>query len=159
MANKQKLGICKNIECDNFNKKLEIGQEEEPLCPICHKPLEMSEKKPVGLSKSWIIVIVLFVILLVVGGFVGYEFFRDTKPARSRNTITAEQTKNVEKETAERSDKVESDASLFDQLMNSDDEDVTEKITERKKDTLAETAGAEKEKVVTPQAEQAATRP
>lgn len=59
----KKVGICKNIDCDNYNKPVEIELGGEFECPLCHQPLKEHVGKkddPSGKKK----------VLMIVGGLV-----------------------------------------------------------------------------------------
>lgn len=36
----KKVGICKNIDCENYNKEVEVASGAEFECPVCHQPLK-----------------------------------------------------------------------------------------------------------------------
>ena len=59
----KKVGICKNLDCDNYNKPVEIELGGEFECPLCHQPLKEHVGKkddPSGKKK----------VLMIVGGLV-----------------------------------------------------------------------------------------
>lgn len=45
----KKIGICVNIDCDNYKKEVEVEPGGEFECPLCHQPLKegkSSKKDP-----------------------------------------------------------------------------------------------------------------
>lgn len=59
----KKVGICKNIDCDNYNKPVEVEFGGEFECPLCHQPLkEHVGKKQDSFGKKKV--------LMIVGGLV-----------------------------------------------------------------------------------------
>ena len=59
----KKVGICKNIDCDNYNKPVEVEFGGEFECPLCHQPLkEHVGKKQDSSGKKKV--------LMIVGGLV-----------------------------------------------------------------------------------------
>lgn len=54
----KKIGICVNIDCDNYKKEVEVEPGGEFECPLCHQPLKegkSSKKDPDDSGKrvSW----------------------------------------------------------------------------------------------------------
>lgn len=39
----KKIGICRNIDCDNYKKTIEVEPGGEFECPLCHQPLQEAE--------------------------------------------------------------------------------------------------------------------
>lgn len=48
----KKVGICRNIDCDNYKQVIEIEAGEEFECPLCHQPLEDAGSKGSKGSKN-----------------------------------------------------------------------------------------------------------
>ena len=61
----KKIGICKNIDCDNYNKRVEIEFGGEFECPLCHQPLKegkaISDEEKEKKKKK---------VLMIVGGLI-----------------------------------------------------------------------------------------
>ena len=76
----KKIGICRNIDCDNYKKTIEVEPGGEFECPLCHQPLQEAEggrKKKVkgedgGDKKPWMIIGGIVVVAALAGG--GYYF-------------------------------------------------------------------------------------
>lgn len=67
----KKVGICKNIDCDNYNQEIEVASGAEFECPLCHQTLKEKaggKKVNPGDKKLPLIIAVGVVVLGLVGG-------------------------------------------------------------------------------------------
>ena len=67
----KKVGICKNIDCDNYNQEIEVASGAEFECPLCHQTLKEKaggKKVNPGNNKLPLIIAVGVVVLGLVGG-------------------------------------------------------------------------------------------
>lgn len=76
----KKIGICVNIDCDNYKKEVEVEPGGEFECPLCHQPLKESKtSKPIpetGGGKSKLELIVGGIVVLAALGGGGYYFMK-----------------------------------------------------------------------------------
>ena len=65
----KKVGICKNIDCENYNKEVEVASGAEFECPLCRQTLKEKAGKvgPEG-NKLHLIIAAGVVVLGLVGG-------------------------------------------------------------------------------------------
>lgn len=65
----KKVGICKNIDCENYNKEVEVASGAEFECPLCRQTLKEKAGKvgPEG-NKLPLIIAAGVVVLCLVGG-------------------------------------------------------------------------------------------
>lgn len=81
----KKVGVCKNIDCENYNKEVEVASGAEFECPLCHQPLkEKGGKKGDPVNPSPLPKILAGVVVLaLVGGGVYWGMSGSDKPAQT----------------------------------------------------------------------------
>lgn len=80
----KKIGICVNIDCDNYKKEVEVEPGGEFECPLCHQPLKEKISKPgpdTGGGKTLGLIVGGIVVLAALGGGGYYFMSGNTGPA------------------------------------------------------------------------------
>lgn len=112
----KKIGICRNIDCDNYKKTIEVEPGGEFECPLCHQPLQEAEggkkRKPKedggGDKKPWMIIGgIVVVAALAVGGY----YLMDHGPEDKGDSVADSTAVNVQKEKVLAKDTVQVDSS------------------------------------------------
>lgn len=95
MAKKQ--GICRNIDCDNYKKNVEVEAGEEFECPLCHQHLEEtggggSKKKKGGggTGSNWKLIGIIAAVVLAIIGIVLFFLFGNGTPKARKLTLDQE---------------------------------------------------------------------
>ena len=68
----KKVGICVNLDCDNYKKEVEIEPGAEFECPLCHQRLKEKAGTPHDSSGKGKIIAIVLALLVVGGGAAGY---------------------------------------------------------------------------------------
>ncbi|NDV65266.1 Ig-like domain-containing protein [Bacteroides sp. 224] len=74
----KKTGICRNLDCDNYKKEIEVEPGGDFECPLCHQPLGEGKKRNskddpnTGSPMKKIIIAVVALIVLAGGGYFAY---------------------------------------------------------------------------------------
>lgn len=84
----KKIGICVNLDCDNYKKDIEVEPGAEFECPLCHQHLKEKVKGPgpEGGNKFKLIAVILAV-LVIGGGTAGYFMMGNDKEAPIEENI------------------------------------------------------------------------
>lgn len=116
----KKIGICRNIDCDNYKKTIEVEPGGEFECPLCHQPLQEAEggrKRKVkdedgGDKKPWRIIGAIVVVAALAGG--GYYFMGNSPKDKDNVPVVDSTAVDVQKEKVPAEDTVQIDSSELD---------------------------------------------
>lgn len=95
----KKVGICVNIDCDNYRKEVEVEPGSEFECPLCHQPLR---EKTSGKSssngdagKGKLVALIVAAIVVLGGGYGLYAYLNGeetTAPVVEQPALSAVET-------------------------------------------------------------------